>query len=225
MAKILLIEDDLDLAESVVQWLKRENHTVEWTTSGQEALSFLAAYDYELVITDWGLPGASGPEICREIRSKGKVIPVLMFSGRNLIPEKEYAFDTGIDDYLTKPFDMRELSVRIRALLRRAAGLPSQVLAVDDLVLDPKTFQVVRSGQEIKLQPREFAVLEFLMRHRGEVFTSETLLNKVWATDSEATPDAVRQCMRRLRAKLQVPGSSPVIVHQAGLGYRIEPTK
>jgi DNA-binding response OmpR family regulator len=202
MAKILYVEDDANLAENVVEWLTFEHHQVELVHSGREGLERIRLAKYDLVILDRNLPEVNGVEICRAHRSDGGTTPIIMLTGMNAITDKETGLDTGADDYLTKPFSVKELSARIRALLRRSSRSVSNLLKANDLELDPVKHSVTKNGMEIHLLPKEFSMLEFFMRHPGEVFSSEALLQRIWQTDSEATPDAVRTCLKRLRRKI-----------------------
>ncbi|MGH9551349.1 MAG: response regulator transcription factor, partial [Terriglobales bacterium] len=177
MAKIIVVDDDAALTNIIVDWLQNENYTVESVAKGTEALEFLDTYPYDLVILDWGLPDLSGIEVCKKYRAKGGRAPVLMLTGKDHITEKEEGLDAGADDYLTKPFEVRELSARIRALLRRPPSWHDNVVKIGPLELDPSTRTVNRNGAELQIFPRDFALLEFLMRHAGKVFTSDALMN------------------------------------------------
>jgi DNA-binding response OmpR family regulator len=218
MSKILLVEDDVDLAGMVRQNLAREHATIEVVHSGSEALDVLAVSDFDLLILDWELPGASGIEVCKWYRDKGGTSPVLMLTGKAAIVDKETGLDSGADDYLTKPFSMRELSARARAALRRHSGAASNVLVHGGYKLDPHKFQLEKDGKQIALQPREFALLEFLMRHQGVVFSPEALIERIWRSDTEAGIDALRACVKRLRKKLD---DADLIETVHGMGYRL----
>src|ERR1700733_7488016 len=167
MAKILLVEDEPDLAGAIKEWLTEEYHLIEVATTGEEALSKLAAAQYDIVLLDWLLPELSGVEVCRSYRSRGGAAPVIMLTAKKSLNSKEIGLDSGADDYITKPFQLRELSARIRAFLRRPALSPVSLLKVDDIVLDRVTLTVTKSEQQLHLLPKEFALLEVLMRHQG----------------------------------------------------------
>ncbi len=220
MAKILVVEDNVELAEQVRTALLFEHHTVESVHDGRDAFGNLRAFQYDLVILDWDLPGMSGLDICKEYRGSGGVTPILMLTGKGGIAEKESGLDAGADDYLTKPFHLKELLARTRALLRRSPQLTDNVLKAGSLTLDPKKYRVVKEGQVIFLVPKEFAILEFLMRHPNEVFAPEALLNRIWPSDSEATAEALRTAMKRLRKKVDPEGQYLRTVH--GVGYILE---
>jgi DNA-binding response OmpR family regulator len=223
MAKILFAEDDLDLAGRIEAWLKHEHHSVETVYDGLKALENLEYFKYELVILDWGLPNITGIEICKKYRAGGGTTPILMLTGRDAITEKETGLDSGADDYLTKPFDIRELSARIRALLRRPSSFTGQTLKTKTIELDTATHKVTNKGEEVQLAPKEFALLEFLMKHANKVVSADQLLEHIWSSDSDATSETIYTYIKTLRKKLS-PGSSkdsPIrTVH--GLGYTID---
>src|SRR5262249_34277288 len=174
------------------------------------------------LILDWQLPGMAGIDICKEFRSQGGMTPVLMLTGKSAISDKETGLDAGADDYLTKPFHMKELSARVRALFRRASRGTSNILTIGDLVLDPSNYRVTRDGVEIQLQKREFALLEFLMRNPNRVFSSEALLERVWVTDADVTPDAIRVYIMRLRKKVDEGAKASLIQTVHGVGYKLQ---
>jgi DNA-binding response OmpR family regulator len=223
MPKILLAEDDIELAGVVKDWLTREFHVVEWVDDGKDALESLKYYEYDVVVLDWNLPGVTGVEIAKQFRARGGTTPILMLTGRTMVKEKEEGFDTGADDYLTKPFDPRELSARLKALLRRPKGVLSNSLKFGDLELDPRSRRVVRGGNEVQLGPKEFALLEFFMRHPSEVFTSDALLERVWLNESDSSSDTVRVHINRLRNKIDTDGTESLIRTVFKQGYRFHP--
>jgi two-component system OmpR family response regulator len=223
VAKILFAEDDLDLAGRIEHWLVHEHHALETVYDGLKAMENLQFFKYELAILDWGLPHMTGIDICKKFRAAGGTTPILMLTGRDQIEEKETGFDAGADDYLTKPFHMKELSARIRALLRRPSGFTGTELKVRTIELNTTTHKVTQGGNAVQLAPKEFALLEFLMRHASKVVSSDQLLEHVWSSDSDATSETIYTYIKTLRKKLS-PGSakdSPIrTVH--GLGYIID---
>ncbi len=222
MPTILLVEDDSDLATTVKDHLASERYTVEHAADGLTAQEMLTITSFDLIILDWSLPGKSGIEICSEFRAKGGKTPIIMLTGKRQIEEKEEGLDTGADDYLTKPFSLRELSARVRALLRRPEQVVGSVITVGDLTMDMTEHSVSRNGEHIHLQKQDFALLEFLMRHPNQVFTSEALINRVWGVESEATAESVRSAIKRLRQKLDNSGSGDSLIENIPrVGYRL----
>lgn len=222
MAKLLLIEDDDGLAESVSDWLRSQQYVVDVVDTGTEGWDRLRLYHYDAAIVDWQLPGMSGVEICREYRNSGGMTPILMLTGKGEISEKETGLDAGADDYLTKPFDVKELAARLRALLRRPPTAKPSIIKVRDIELDPITAKVTKGGVTIDLPKREFALLEFFMRHPNQIFSAEALLDRVWSSESEATVDALKSCIKRLRKKLEG-DDSEMLKNVHGVGYKLEP--
>ncbi len=223
MAKILVVEDDFGQAENVADWLTFDHHTVECAHNGDEAWDLMAITKYDLLVLDWDMPGIKGIDICVKMRSKGDNTPVLMLTAKNTLRDKETGLDSGADDYLTKPFQMRELSARVRALLRRASASTSNVLRVGSITLDTKAYNVCKDGVSIHLTPAEFTLLEFLMRHPNEVFSADGLLARVRDSGSEATSEAIKTSLRRLRQKLGENDNDRVrITNIHGIGYKLE---
>ena len=222
MAKILLVEDDPDLANLISNILHVERHTIEAVANGQEALGRLKMFRYELVILDWMLPGLNGMEICAEFRNKGGNTPILMLTSKSSPEEKEKALDGGADDYLTKPFHPKELTARIRALLRRPQTVNAKILQIGDIVLDAKTMKVYKNEKEIHLLPKEFSLLELFLRYPNQVFSGDALLDRVWASESAASVDTVRTYIKTLRKKIDSEGSASLIRTVHGVGYCLD---
>lgn len=223
MAKILLVEDDPEVCEVVADWLVDEHYTVDVVNNGAEAVERLRFDKYDVLIFDWQLPDLTGIEICKKFRSKGGNTPVLMLTGKSEIVDKETGLDAGADDYLTKPFHPRELSARVRALLRRSGDLKQNVLTCGDLELDPQGFKVTKGGKEVALLPKEFALLEFFLRHPNQVFSPEALLDRVWSAESEASPDTIRVHITKLRGKIDNEGQPSMIktIHRQGYKWEV----
>ncbi len=224
MAKILIADDDFDLAGMLEDWLKREQYGVEHVSNGSDASDRLKFYNYDLVVLDWDMPKMSGLEVLQEFRARGGTTPVIMLTGKSRAVDKELGLDSGADDYLPKPFEPRELSARIRALLRRSTPSfqTSNVLNLLDLTLDLVSHTVMRDGEKLELLPKEFALLEFFMRHPNEIFSLEALLARIWIADSDSSPDAVRTCIQRLRKKIDVDGRASYINTKHRVGYIFE---
>lgn len=222
MSKVLLVEDEPDLAKQIKDWLAREHHLVELVDNGQVAADVLRVTQFDLIILDWQLPGLAGIDICKQYRNRGGRTPVLMLTARTAVDDREQGLDAGADDYLCKPFALKELSARIRALLRRASGSGGNTLHCRNIVLDPGARKVTRNGAEVHLEPKEFALLEFLMRNPNVVFSSDALLTRVWESDTAASPDAIRTYVRGLRRKLDDGDTGSIITTVHGLGYRLD---
>ncbi|MBY0360060.1 MAG: response regulator transcription factor [Candidatus Obscuribacterales bacterium] len=225
MAKILLVEDEQDLAHLIRNWLEREHHLVELSENGHDALCSMELNKYDVIILDIMLPGMNGLEVCRKYRQAKGNTPILMITAKNSIDDKESGLDAGADDYLTKPFHLKEVAARVRALLRRGISLPSNVLKIRDITIDPVDYKVTKAGLEIHLLPQEFRLLEFLARHPNQVFSAEDLLSSVWESDTPAMIDTVRGHIKRIRKKLDTPGASSIISNVYGLGYKIESSR
>ncbi|MDR3612890.1 MAG: response regulator transcription factor [Candidatus Obscuribacterales bacterium] len=221
MPKILLVEDNEENAIFLKELLLGERYLVDHIDDGQEALLQLQCAEYDLLILDWQLPKVSGIEICRQYRAKGGKAPVIMLTGKLTDVDKETGLDAGADDYLTKPYSLKELLARLRALLRRVSLQQDAKLVVADVEMDTANFLVTKGGVEIPLLPKEFALLEFFMRNTNKVFSSDALLQRVWDTDSEASSNALRSAMRRLRQKLGEDGDNSIIENIHGVGYRM----
>jgi DNA-binding response OmpR family regulator len=220
MAKILLIEDDRDLSTILSDLLEEEGYRVEAAYDGASALDLLHASEYDVLILDWNLPKTSGVTLLKEIRHRGNLTPVLLLTSRGDLKDKTEGLDAGADDYLTKPFESEELTARLRALLRRHSQQATNILSVGPFSLDTQKYKVMKNECEIRLQPKEFALLEFLMRHPEEVFSIDALLNKVWPTDSEASTDTLRVYIGTLRSKIDDKEKSSFITTVHRVGYK-----
>ncbi len=207
MAKVLIVEDNQDLANLVRSMLEFEDHIVHAFHTGSEGRDNILKQPYDLVILDWDLPGVTGIEILKEFRNHGGTTPVLMLTGRQSIEEKEEGLDEGADDYLTKPFDMKELSARVRAQLRRSAKAQSTTsLQIGDIVLDTSKQRATKGGRTVVLTPREYQLLEFCAKYPHLTLDFPELVKQVWPSDSEATDEVVNTTIRRLRKKLDPEG-------------------
>ncbi len=217
----MLIDDDMTLRENVKEWLLGDNNTVDLAVDGAEGLSYLKAYYYDAVILDWSMPGLSGIEVLKQFRANGGTAPVLMLTGREATSDKVEGLDSGADDYLTKPFEVKELSSRLRALMRRPSAVANLVLQYENLKLDTVTCTVSRGDRQIRLSPTEYALLECLLRHPESVFSSKALLDRIWSSSSEVSPESIRTFVNRLRAKIDTEGEVPLIQNIYGAGYKL----
>lgn len=224
MAKVLLIEDEPDLAKLIRDWLVKDKHEVDVVSHGDEAMGTLRMNRnrYEVIILDLMLPGRNGLDICKAYRSNAGNSPVLVLTAKDSIEDKEAGFAAGADDYMTKPFHLKELTVRIGALLRRGILLPSKVLTVRDIELDPLERTVKKAGEEVHLSPKEFHLLHFFMKHPNQIFSSNEIIDSVWEPDTEAMNDTIRGHINRLRRKLDSDGQASIISNIYGFGYKLE---
>lgn len=222
MARILIVEDDHDLAESLSQFLKDQNHITETVMTADDADFRLSTYDYDLVILDIGLPDDTGISVLKKYRTRGGKTPVIFLTGESDIAIKEEGLDSGADDYVTKPYDVRELAARVRAMLRRPREFQDNEISVGELVLDTKYVKATLRGKELDLAPIEFSLLSFFAKHPDEHFTSQTLMDRVWSSESESSTDVVRVHITRLRKKLSTDSDSKVIRTMRGLGYYLD---
>lgn len=219
MARLLLVDDDTTLLESVQPYLVSHGHVVDSCGSGEDALQLLDAYTYDTILLDWTLPGKQGDQVCQEYRAKGGQTPIIFLTGKQDITFLETAIAKGADDYLVKPFDIRELNARLKALLRRAPAQIVNELKIKDLVLDPEKAAVKVGEQTVKLRAKEAALLEYLMRHPNRVYSAQQLLDAVWPADAEAQSSVVRTWMVFLRQKLAEVGREELVQTVLGSGY------
>ena len=224
--KLLVADDDATLSTNMEHWLKEAGYLVDLAGTADEAASLIETFEYDLVLLDWEFPDGAGINIIEAYRKKGGLIPILMLTGRSSLEDKERGLDAGADDYLTKPFHMKEVCARVRALLRRPALIVSGELKVGRIVLNAESRRVLCAGKEVKLQPMEFAVLEFFMRNPGKVFSPEKIIERVWETTTDVSLHAVYTCMKRLRQKLdktdnEAEPKSSVFRTVPGSGYEL----
>ncbi len=219
--RVLLIEDDPDAAEFVTQGLASENHAVETVREGRDGLLRAAGEDWDLLIVDRMLPGLDGLALVRTLRAAGVMTQVLFLTTMGGIDDRVSGLNAGGDDYLVKPFAFAELAARVAALGRRSIRLaPETVLRVDDLEMDLLARVVKRGGQKVELQPREFLLLEYLMRHAGQVVTRTMLLENVWRFHFDPGTNIVESHISRLRGKVDQ-GRTELIQTVRGAGYRV----
>lgn len=223
MSKVLLVEDDKDLTVVVSEWLIGQGISLEICHDGSRGYELLAGGGYDIAVLDWDVPGMQGVDICRQYRADGGSVPILLLTGKGLIEDKMVGLEAGADDYLTKPFSLRELSARLRALSRRASSSYQPTLKVGKLEMDPSLHILWKDQSAQHLLPRDFAVLEFLMRHPNEVISSQDILRRVWSLDTEVSPDAVRTSIKRLRKKLDDGAEEDYSIIQtvSRVGYRL----
>jgi DNA-binding response OmpR family regulator len=220
--RILIIEDEPKIANAIKNGLAQERFAVDIESDGDAGLGAALAEDYDLLIVDWMLPGqVDGLELCRRVREAGKSTPILMLSAKDKIPEKVGGLNAGADDYLTKPFAFDELLARVRALLRRPSQSKGRKLEVGDLSLDTISYHVERAGKAIGLSAKEFALLEYLMRHHGHVMSKDQIITHVWDFDADILPNTVEVYIGYLRNKIDKPFKEELIITKRGFGYTI----
>jgi len=221
--RLLLVEDDPKLAAAVARGLRVEGYAVDLVGDGDAALRQAAVYDYDAVVLDVMLPSRDGFEVCRALRERGSPVPVLMLTARGQVADRVQGLDAGADDYLAKPFDLREMLARVRALVRRGPARRAPRLRVGDLVVDTATHDVHRAGAAVALTAREFALLEYLARHAGEVVTRAELIDHVWDANFEGSTNIVDVYVGYLRRKLEQPFQRALIRTVRGVGFKLEP--
>jgi DNA-binding response OmpR family regulator len=216
---VLVVEDERRVRSFIERGLTEEGHSVKACADGVLADELLGAGGIDLVLLDWMLPGESGVDVLRRWRARGDVTPVIMLTARDAIEDRVAALDAGADDYLVKPFHFEELLARVRSVLRRASSRASPVLSCVDLVLDPVTHRVTRAGKAVRLTAREFALLQFLLQHAGEVVSRTRIAAAVWEHDFDTFSNVVEVYVRYLRAKIDEPFGAPLIHTVRGAGY------
>lgn len=220
--RVLIVEDERTIAAYVKRGLEEQGYAVDAAYDGREALEWLDAAPFDLVVLDVMLPELNGLEVCRELRARGFRMPVLMLTARDTIDDRVNGLDSGADDYLVKPFAIKELLARLRALTRRGADAPkTPLLQVADLTLDTATQRVRRGGTSIELAAKEYAVLECLMRAPGRVLTRTMIAEHVWNYDSFNQSNVVDVYIRNLRRKIDDPFAVKLIHTVRGAGYRL----
>ena len=219
--RVLVVEDHERMADLIRRGLEESGYAVDLATTGEDARWLAAEYDYDAILLDVMLPAADGFQACREIRDAGCWSPILMLTARDAVGDRVRGLDAGADDYLTKPFSFEELLARLRALLRRGASERPAVLRVGELELDSAGHTVHRGGDRIQLTAKEQALLEFFMRHAGEVLTRATLIDHVWDFAFEGDSNVVDVYVRYLREKVDRSYGADSIETVRGVGYRL----
>lgn len=221
--KILLVDDEVELADPLSRLLNREGYEVDVATNGETGCDLAGQGGYDLLILDWMLPGLSGLEICRQVRSRQDNTPVLFLTAKDTLDDRVDGLDAGADDYLVKPFELRELLARVRALLRRSPNLepPQPRLTFNDLTLDESNQLAHRQGQPVELSEKETRLLAYLLRHANQVLTHEQIYQSVWDDQDAPSSNVLAAQMRLLRRKIEPKGTAPIIHTVYGKGYRL----
>jgi two-component system OmpR family response regulator len=221
--KALLVEDDVTIAEFILRGLKEAGFTVDHAADGESGLRLATSGQYDVAVIDRMLPKLDGLAVIQEIRRRTVATPILILSARHTVDDRVTGLEAGGDDYLIKPFAFTELLARVQALIRRASSMPaSTTLTVGDLALDLRTRTATRGGQEIDLRPREFALLEFLMRNAGRVVSKTMILSHVWDYNFDPRTNVVDVLVHRLREKIDRGFDRKMIHTVRGIGYVIK---
>ena len=216
--RLLVVEDEKKIADFILKGLQEEGYAVDYAADGQEACKLVAVYNYDLMITDIIMPGINGFELVKKLRKEHFTAPIIMLSAKNQIDDKVVGLDAGADDYLAKPFSFNELLARIRALLRRKSDY-CETLGIADLVMEPSKHSVTRAGKNIELTPKEYALLEFLLRNQGRVVTRTAIIEHVWDMQFDSDTNLVDVFMSYLRKKIESRGATRLIHSVRGVGY------
>lgn len=219
--RLLVVEDEPKMADLLRRGLVREGHAVDTAGTGEDALWMATEWDYDCIVLDVGIPLPNGFDVARGLREQGQWTPILLLTVRDSIADRVTGLDAGADDYLTKPFSFDELLARVRALIRRPVGERPPILAHEDLRLDPATREVYRAGQPIELTPKEFSLLEYMLRHPRQVLTRSELIDHVWDFAFDGTSNVVDVYVGYLRSKIDRPFGTATIETVRGVGYRL----
>jgi DNA-binding response OmpR family regulator len=220
--KILIVEDDNNLAQVVKNSLTAKEYTVDIAPDGGEGSFLGKMYEYDAILLDYSLPKKDGLAVCKEIRAAGRTTPIIFLSMTDSVDTKVATLNHGADDYMVKPFELEELHARLQALHRRPAiKTPERILHVGDIIMNLEAHTVTREGKPIRLTRKEFGVLEYLMRHKGTAVSRILIMEHVWTADSDILSNTIETHMRNIRKKLNMPGKPDLISNIIGRGYLI----
>lgn len=220
--RILVADDERDLAQALEAMLKREHYSVDVVDNGQDALDYGLAENYDCLVLDIMMPRRDGLEVLHQLREKGVSTPVLLLTAKGEVTDRIRGLNAGADDYLSKPFAMGEFVARVRALTRRSGSFTPDQLTVGDLTLDRATFELSANGVSVRLGNREYQLLELLMRQQGRFLSTEELMERIWGYESEAELSVVWSYISYLRRKLESLHTSVRIAASWGRGYMLE---
>ena len=220
--KILVVEDEKDLNRVITKHLKKNNYSVDSCFDGEEALDYISYGEYDLIITDIMMPKIDGYGLIKQLRNDKNSTPVIMLTAKDGLDDKILGLDSGADDYIVKPFEFDELLARIRVLMRRNYGFATNIIQVDDVVLDISKKLVTRSGKSISLTGKEYEVLEYLFKNKQGIISREQILNHVWDYDYEGASNIIDVIIKNIRKKLDVGSKKPIIHTKRGLGYFVK---
>ena len=220
--KILVVEDEKDLNRVITKHLKKNNYSVDSCFDGEQALDYVLYGEYDLIITDIMMPKVDGYQFIKQLRNKKNTTPVIMLTAKDSLDDKVLGLDSGADDYIVKPFEFDELLARIRVLMRRNYGFTTNIIEVDDVILDISKKLVTRSDESIDLTGKEYEVLEYLFKNKTGIISREQILNHVWDYDYEGVSNIIDVIVKNIRKKLDVGSKKPIIHTKRGLGYFVK---
>lgn len=219
---VLIVEDDEKILTFVTKGLKEEGFSVDSANSGDDGLYLAQINEYDIIILDWGLPVINGLQICKELRLQKNTTPILMLTAKNDIDDKIESLESGMDDYMTKPFAFRELVARINSLLRRSSYNHSDIMTLDTLEVNVSKRTVKRADKSIELTSREFSILVYMLNNKGSIVTHTKLQDKVWGMSEITSSNVINVFVHHLRKKIDIEGELPLIKTIRGSGYKIE---
>ncbi len=220
--RILLVEDDFNLAETLAEAITDQRYVVDVADDGESALNYIKTLDYDLILLDVMLPDLNGIDLCQKLRSHGYQMPILMITALDTVSDKITGLDAGADDYIIKPVDLGELFARIRALLRRGSTSSPPILAWGELQFNPSTYEVSYGDSPLRLTPKEYSILELLLRNGRRVLSRSVIIDSIWSLEDPPDQDTVKVHIRSLRQKLKAVGASVDFIETVhGLGYRL----
>ncbi len=219
---ILFAEDDIRLGELIVYMLKKKgSYQVEWVVDGEDAYYYATASHYDVIIMDWMMPNGTGIDVCQRLRKQGYSGAILMLTAKDTVGDRIEGLDAGADDYLVKPFEIDELLARLRALSRRNyAPILEEEIEIQGLILNRMSHSVRLGSDEIQLSPREFQLLDLLVKNKGQVLPREVILERIWGYDSEVAPKTIDATVKLIRKKLQSFGKQGLVESIRGVGYK-----
>ena len=220
--RILVVEDEPRMSAVIAKGLREQSYAVDVAADGEDGLFQASVNDYDAIILDVLLPKRDGYELCRELRTRGNTVPILMLTARAAIDDRLTGFDAGADDYLTKPFSFRELLARLRALLRRDSHLIPELVEIDDLIIDSSSHRVSRAKHEIDLTAKEYALLEYLARRAGQLVTRADIAAHVWDDSFDPFSNTIEVYINRLRKKIDEDHETKLLHTRRGEGYILE---
>ena len=221
--RILVVEDEHKIASSIKKGLEQESYAVDLAYDGEQGYDFASTEEYDIIILDLLLPGIDGLTVCKKLREEKIHTPILMLTAKGELNDKVEGLNSGADDYLVKPFAFEELLARVRALIRRPKESLNTILTYEDLSLDPQKFEVKRKTTSIRLSKKEFALLEYLLRHKDSIVTKEQIIGHVWNYDADILPNTVEVYIGYLRNKIGKPfKKNQNLIHTIrGFGYKL----